>query len=43
MREYVNKFINYVLDKIIYPGERSLTSFVFYFCENEPKSQKSQR
>ena len=34
MREYVNKFINYILDKIIYP--------VFYFCENEPKSQKSQ-
>ena len=33
MRYYVNKFINYVLDKIIYP--------VFYFCETEPKSHKT--
>lgn len=38
MREYINNFINYFLDKIIYP--------VFYFCESDPviaKSYKSQR
>jgi hypothetical protein len=28
MREYINNFINYFLDKIIYP--------IFYFCETEP-------